>query len=501
MQKLAHPETLLNLAIQALGKYVSDFLRRLITLSRHPRRYDNNFHHHHEPCRRLRLRLLRYVPSSIAREVTALLIQRVNQTYIQLINTADFKSACDKIAPLVLKAVLHPAVKTLDFFRKTSHPTLLDFYKTEDCILIYKALPLLHDLTELKLGVANRTHDVNLKVSTFRNTLQKFSSLNCWDRDIQTLANNCKLLRCLDISGSFHISDRISDYLLQFEHLEELNLCEVHSLSEESLQRILNGFNEVELSHSLHSLKASYASPSTTEDLTKVSAPSSADSSRSSKFRSQTLKSFGCSYAKVQHIRIIAQFSNLTSLALSNILTCILTPLQKLRHLEKFTLIDSRFILAQDLLIAIGGQLKCLNIVDVFGTDIHFISEKCHSLVCLHLVFHKVEDLWLLRRYRAPDQNRPPIFNFPAVVSLELFVCERSIAEYIVTRFPNLKKLCLRYTFDEDTFLVWIRSHKNLQNLKELFWGDYSVIHFTEKCTYMKEFLSDGTTSVHKVHI
>jgi hypothetical protein len=502
MQKLADPETLRNMAIQALGKYVSDFTRRLITRSVrvYSRRCGNNFHHYHEPCRRLRVRLLRCVPSNIAREITVVLIRCVNQTYIELIKIADFKNACDKIAPLVLRSVLHPSVKILDGIPRTSHPTLLDFYKIKHCVLIYKSLPLLRDLTELRLGTARRTYDMNLKVGAFRNTLEKFSSLSCWDRDIETLANNCKLLRCLDISGSFHISDRIADYILQFRHLEELNLCEVHSLSEEGLQHILNGFANVQLSRSLHSLKANEISSTSTVDLMKVSAASSADRPSSPESRSQMLKSFGCSYATVQHIHVIAQFSNLTSLALSNILNCILTPLQKLKHLQKFTLIDSRFILAQDLLIAIGSQLKCLNIVDVFGTDLHFISEKCHSLVCLHLCFHKFEDLWLLRRYQVPDTNRLPIFDFPSVVFLELFVCERSTAEYIVTRFPNLKKLFMRYIFD-DTFLVWIHSHKNLQHLKEVFWGDGSVIRFTEKCTYITEFYSDGRTSVHKMQI
>jgi hypothetical protein len=412
---------------------------------------------------------------------------------------AAFKNACDKIAPLVLRSVLHPSVKTLDCIPRTSHPTLLDLYKIKDSVLIYKALPLLRDLTDIRLGVARRTYDMNLKLGTFRNTLEKFSSLSCCDKDIQTLANNCKLLRCLDISGSFHISDRIADYILQFKHLEELNLCEVHSLSEEGVQDILNGFADVDLSCSLHSLKANDISSSSTENLMMVSAGSSVDMSRSPASRLQILKSFGCSYATIQHIHVIAQFSNLTSLALSNI-TYILTPLRKLKHLQKFTLIDSRFILAQDLLIAIGSHLKCLNIVDVFGTDLHFISETCQSLVCLHLRFHKVEDLWLLRRHQAPDPNRLPIFDFPSVVFLELFVCERSTAEYIVTRFPNLKKLFMRYIFD-DTFLVWTRNNKNLQHLKEVFWGDDSVIHFTEKCAYITEFYSDGRTSIYKMQI
>jgi hypothetical protein len=282
--------------------------------------------------------------------------------------------------------------------------------------------------------------------------------------------------------------------------LEELNLCEVHSLSDEGLQSILDGFAADELSHRLYSLKASDIPPSTTEDLSKASGASAATSSRPPTSRSQMLKTFGCSCAKVQHIRIIAQFSNLTSLSLSNILTCVLTPLQKLKHLKEFTLTDSRFVLAQDLLIAIGSQLKCLNIVDVFGTDLHFISEKCHSLNCLHLVFHTAEDLWLLRRYQTPGPNRLPIFEFPAVDFLELFVCERSTAECIVTRFPHLKKLFMRYIF-EDTFLVWIRSHKNLQNLRELIWGEDSVINFNEKCAYIKEFHSDGRISVYEMQI
>jgi hypothetical protein len=205
-------------------------------------------------------------------------------------------------------------------------------------------LPLLQGLKELSLGEAKRSEDMRLEVGGFRDTLEKFSSRICEDSDIATLANNCKQLKCLDISCSTGVSDRIVGDILTFRHLQDLNLCEVRSLSEDALQHLLSSFAKVDV------------------------AEGQADTQRPSVFRSKNFESFGCNNPTDQHFSIISQFSNLTSLALSNAVNCVLTPLRALKHLRNF---------------AVGGFsfLSCSGTADINRKSTADINRKSTALL------------------------------------------------------------------------------------------------------------------------
>ncbi|XP_033609014.1 uncharacterized protein LOC111868618 [Cryptotermes secundus] len=179
---------------------------------------------------------------------------------------------------------------------------------------MYTALPLLRDLKEVSLGPANRTDDVPLDVQGFRDTLEKFASRSCRDSDLEELANNCKRLRCLDISDSPDVSDAIVEHILKFEHLEELNLCEVSFLSEEALGRLLEGLCDVQVFRCGDTQKDLENLLGCGKDTAKDTGASSVSSPSP---RSQRLKIFGCADPRKQHIDLIAQFSNLTSISLS----------------------------------------------------------------------------------------------------------------------------------------------------------------------------------------
>jgi hypothetical protein len=468
------------MAVQALASYVRYFTKWVIMLC------NQNYH---GPCRLLEELLICYLPCDRTRDISAALIRQVAQSYSNLKNDTVFRNACKERTPLVLKSVLHPTVKRLEGIRNPSHPTILDYYKCKNCDLMYKALPLLRGLKEVSLGPANRTDDMTLDVQGFRDTLEEFSSRSCRDSDIETLANNCKRLRYLDISDSYDISDAIVEHILMFEYLVELNLCGVNTLSQEALESLLDGLSEVQLSQSGDRQK--YL-PCCSEDLPKDNGASSVSIPVS---RSQRLKIFGCADPRKQHISLIGQFSNLTSIALSQV-NYPLTTLKDLKYLIKFTFTNSKFMYASEFLIAIGNRLKCLNIVDVFCTDYNFIRVNCVSLVCLHLCFKTREDLILPPDYY---KVRPPLPDFPKVEFLQLNIRELLAAKYILFGFKRLRRLNLQMEDSDDRmYLDDILDRGDKIHLEEVFWKNV-VIKFYQNMFSIITFHSDGIKTVRNI--
>jgi hypothetical protein len=487
------------MAAQELGQYVSDFMKNLIMHYSCPRDGDLQYNLYEELCCHLQENLQLYVPADQAREISLVLIKHVNQTYNELMRDRDLRNACQKVAPLILKSVLHPSLNDLDAIPSISHPKPSDYHKVENCDLFYKTLPLLRGLKAVRLGDANRCDETMLIVDGFRETLETFSSRSCWDSDIETLAKNCKRLRCLDISGSEGITDGVVDYILQFEHLEELHLSEIDSLSQKALQRILNGFAAAELSDEDFS-KESKSSSSIDAECQEGSGFPSEVTPCSKMRRSQLLKSFSCSNATGRHISSISQkFSNLTSLSLSSVHQCVLTPLRNLKHLRVFTLIDSVFFLVEGLLEAAGHQLTCLNFVDVNGTDFNFICDNCPSLVCLHLCFDSDQNLLLHCKYKEDETEYTYTPKIQSVKFLQLFLHEYHTVNYILKCFRNLRTLCMGHTRYGGDLLKKIIKREDLIYLEELFWGNQVVIKFCGNLVSATRFHEDGKTT-HAVH-
>lgn len=456
-------------------------------------RYSN----YRETCRHLNENLQRYIPPERATEITLLLIYYVCKTYNDLMLDADFEDSCEEIAPLVLKSVILPSMTSIETIQVTSHPNIFDFFKIDYCDLLYRTLPLLRDLEALSLGPANRTDDMILDVQGFRDTLKSFGSRSCRDSDIEILANNCKHLRYLDISGSSDISDSILDHILMFECLEELNLCNVSSLSSNALQLILDGLSEVEFSGNAASPNDIDEHPNGRKDFPKESGVFVGGDASSAGSRSQLLKNFGCDSPTKKHIVSISQnFSNLTSLSLSNIYKCFLTPLRNLKCLRQLTLMNSSFFLVQKLLTEIGTHLKCLKIVDVFHADFDFICEKCPSLICLHLSFGSSTDLRLPRRYWKSDLSKHPVQAIPSLELLQLNLGDHRAVEYILNSFRNLKKLFVGYNSCDKRIIVNIILRKYMIHLEEFFWGNNVAVKFYGMLAAIKHFEKDERASV-----
>lgn len=483
MLVLSNPESLYDMAAEMLASYVRYFTRWTIMLC------NQNYQ---EPCRLLQEPLIHCLPCDRARDISVALVRQVAQCYSDLKNNTLYRNACAERAPLVLKSVLHPSVKRLECIRDTSHPSILEYYKVTNCDLLYKALSLLRGLKDVSLGPANRTDDMSLDVQGFRDTLEKFASRSCRDSDLEMLANNCKRLRYFDISHSSDISDAIVEHILRFEHMDELNLCEVSFLSEEALGRILKGFCDVRLCLCADIQKHRESLRRCGKDMAKdIGAYSVSISSP----RSQRLKIFGCAHPRKQRIDIIAQFSNLTSISLSQA-NYPLTPLRDLEYLISFKLSNSRFMFVSELLIAIRNRLKCLNIVDVFCTDYDFLRANCVSLICLHLCFKTRSDLILLPDY---CEVSPPLPDFPKVEFLQLYIRELLAAKYILFGFKRLRRFNLQIEVpDYRIYLEHILDRGDKIYLGEVFWKNV-VIKFYPNMFSIITFHSDGTKTVHNV--
>ena len=488
------------MSVEAVGDYLSYFMKCLITDSIYERGPDGKYHHYQEPCSRLEEYVICHVPPFYAREITQRLVRYVVIRYVILFHGA-FRSACEEIAPYVLKAVIHPSVKRLDFIRDSSHPTLLDCYKEIESDLIYRTLPLLNDLKAVRLGRMFRIGNVPLEVEGFRNTLEEFSCREFWVRDLAILAHKCKFITRLDIGVPIDYLPSAFSYISKFQNLEELNLSRMRYLPENELQRILLWLAGVG--------QTDEGCTEETEDILAHSAGSSEDSGHSSAAVSSRnfparcpglLKSFGCSNARDQHINLISQFYNLTSLVLSSAsLVGTLAPLRHLKMLKNFTLIKSAFGDAEEVLKSIGNQLICLNLIDVWNTDFSFISHNCRSLECLHLYFSYSDELILPRNYISPESHSLPFPDFPHVVALQLNLAEGDAKCYVLSRFRNLKKLSLVSTGDDILLLDSLMQRRMMTRLEELYWGCNTVILFSGSTATKAVFHLGGQVTVQHI--
>ena len=483
MESLAYGETLFNKCVEAMGVYVSDLMKRLIIDSRNSRGPDGKYHHYQEPCSRLEEYVTCHMPQNVSEDVTYRLISRVSVCYTYLCNDVKFRRACEEVAPHVLKAVIHPAVKRLDFIRDNWHPTLLEFYDDVSGDLIYRTLPLLRDLKVLRIRKMSTFGHVPLDVEGFKDTLEEFSTRNYLESDIEMLANKCKRIKCLELGGRKNISSNIFDLISRFEGVEELNLTMLSFINTADLQRILSWL--------VGRIPSSNSSSQNSGDIptnTGASSQTPEDDVVDEQLRnlperhSGQLKSFGCANVTDEHINLICMFYNLTSLIISDVIPpCPLTPLRSLNHLKDLTLIRSCFSDAEELLVAVGNHLICLKIIDVFGTNFTFISQNCRSLECFHLFFSRLEHLILPANYRDVDSHSLPFPDFSSVITFQLYITERLAQRYVVSRFPNLRKLSVVLTCDDFILLDSLLRGSRPASLNELYWGSDTLVIFSER--------------------
>jgi hypothetical protein len=441
MEMFYCPDLLKNLAIEAAGELVTELFVQILRYDRHTDSRLMRPNYVAEACNHFHKMYVSIVPLPLAREMTIKLLRHLDQTYHKLrkINSGPIEG----IASEILCAIIHPHVMELEFRECTSHPTPLDLHKTGASKFVFMTISKLKNLKTLKLGWSGSSP--KWKLSNIGEELEKFSSLECDDKDIDNLSHYCKKLKSLDLTLAVNVTDESVDYLTRLHHLKELNVSGT-KITPEGLTVLLTSF-------------------------TSISVVGSGGSRRS---LSRQLTSFGCDKPLTSHIDLLGKkFKNLTSLLFKTVDTEIrLTELRQLKHLTHFTI--GSFGVSKEVLQVIGHQLKCLDIALHNLSELNWIYDCCPGVECLHLYFRKPnEPQSSLMAYF----ERYPLPQFQSVKCLQLIFFNQDITDYIVSLFVNIKKLYISHD-GSDSLFKKIVQRKQLRHLEQFFWGDRTVVEF-----------------------
>lgn len=164
------------------------------------------------------------------------------------------------------------------------------------------------------------------------------------------------------------------------------------------------------------------------------------------------MSKLGCSLVGTEHISFVSKFSSLNSPVFSDLQGYVLGTVRDFKHLREFAAWYSNFVFIKDFLESIGSQLNCLSFTDVAGMDFELVRRNCSSVKCLHLCFSQAEDLLLPRNWKFPGVFLHPFDAYPSVQSLQVFMSDLAIVEYVLTRVRNLRTLFSSNNFDSMFF-------------------------------------------------
>ncbi|XP_069680925.1 uncharacterized protein [Periplaneta americana] len=287
----------------------------------------------------------------------------------------------DKIATAIVGSIMHPAVTRLEDIPDVLHYNILiRFY-----YLPQNVLRVLHQLP--KLQVVRYSASSNNIVPHFPASLEELHYGGCDDSVIQRLVLSSPRLRLLNVRLS-NVTDAAVPAILQLQELQEVNVARTR-ITSDGLTKLIEG-----LPPSLHG--------------------------------------FACSTHSSSHLLILAQrFQDLQSLSLSLSRQdpCSLLPLQELKHLRRLSLEHCSFDELHQLLRAACFPLDRLDLAFVKDVDLAVIAELCPKLHCLHFSSLDLRDI------------QRPVPPLPSVRCLVLTVRREALAERIVSRCINLKKL------------------------------------------------------------
>jgi hypothetical protein len=359
-----------------------------------------------QTCRRLQQEVYWKLPSSLVNQVTAKLLHCINKTYSDIYYSV-YRQWGEEVLPMVLSAVLHPALTTLECVEGLSHTLECQEFVWDRLFLtIHDVVYKFPNLKVLKYGYIRRTKDWVINDINVSANLEHLWFLElCNDKFIENVAAKCRLLKSIDVSNSHNVTDESIEYLLKFERLEGLNISGT-GISERGLARLLAGLR-------LNGC-------------------------------SNTLKSFGCNNLTSSELDTLAfKFQNLTSVNLSPKDESCFFPLKILKHLSRVTLSGIEFYQAEDLLFAIGRQLVFLELHHVYNVRMSSIGEMCPSVRCLHIAFGSFLGTEEEIKFVKESRLRSHSLVLSSVVCLHLGF-PSIFAEYLVSECKQLKKLYVR---------------------------------------------------------
>ncbi|XP_069671547.1 uncharacterized protein [Periplaneta americana] len=436
MLQRGHHDRLLDLALEAIGEFVTDVCLQLLKL---PQSKGDDKTSAMQMCRNLQEMLHSTIPYSLANESTAKLLKCIDSLSSD-IEQWSAEPWNEPILQELISAIIHPAVTSIELSSDSQHIFPFGFKWNFLIPLVYSRLHTLNDLRALRLGRPQCEGWVvdNVNISEH---LEEFTFIHmCNDKVLVDLAKLCKSLKCLNVSESRNITDRSIETILKIERLEELNVIGT-CISEVGLTRLLNGLAKKQENFDVKS-----------------------------KCRT-VLKSFGCSYITYSQSKLLAsKFPSLVEVRLSHCGVCDLNQLKILKNLRKLSLRSVKFSQIQELLYEIGSQLVHLDLRHVQSLDVRFIGEMCVALKNFHLFSYGV----LQPSLEHYDMELLP--GFQSVSCLE-FDCDwnRQWTDYILTQCTNVRKVDVT-AHRKDTYLLLkhVLISNPMKKLEKLCWSPTS---------------------------
>ncbi|KAJ9588966.1 hypothetical protein L9F63_017743 [Diploptera punctata] len=414
------PDTLENLAMQAIEDHVSQLCVQLIQNAIPERK---KLRHAQEKCERLKCMLHYTLPSMIANRITAKLLKCIDSLYDE-IRSLIGESWFQDIIYELLNAIIHPGVTMLELGAEPMHS--FDYRYELNFILLYlfNKLCTMNDLKVIRL--ANQySHGIWAKSIRLAENLEEFTSVcNCSDTLLEAVSESCR-----------NVTDSSIKSILKLQNLEELSV--MGKLSQNGLTDLLIGLAENRVPNN--------------EDISCAS----------------QLLSYGCYNISTLHVTILVKhFPNLVELKLLCSSGCDFTPLKELKHLKGLWLSNIKFNEIRQILQAVGEQLLYLHLIYAEALDVKFIGMHCPMLKCLHLIAYD-ESLPL-----PEDFTHPLLPGFQSVECLHLNFPGTSWPRFFLFQCKYVRKLVIYLRNNFNCHLLELALQQAaLIHLEEMYWS------------------------------
>ncbi|PSN43583.1 hypothetical protein C0J52_16721 [Blattella germanica] len=413
------PFRLSHLALEVFGKYISNLIMDLVTLSQDTTIQDFGSRYLQPTCDILEEMIQEAVPSTLANEVTEKLLTHVLHTYnhvvwrerLFLIIHKQQTSWYEEVVVRIASATFHPCTTVFEYNKRRIGIAFSPFEIQFLNRYLDKVLQKVRNIKVMRISVGKYDTQIIFDRKIPAGSLEEFSSHFSSDETVKALSNSCKHLKHLDVSGS-KVTDKSVEDILNFKHLKSLIINNT-KLSSDAVTKILKDGSNSSSKLPLELLKAPLASG---------------------------------------HITLLSEnFPNLISLEILVTEECSLTPLKSLKYLKSLSIncetnsiAESNFTFsgAKELLLDIGKQLRNLCIQEIEGTDLKYISETCPYLQCISLHFNKSDRLGFTEGFTAMEYSElRPLPEFHSVQYCELTIYNMEFVKYFVSKLVNLKEL------------------------------------------------------------
>ncbi|PSN29869.1 hypothetical protein C0J52_26896 [Blattella germanica] len=250
---MAEPDSLLELALGAIAKYIYELCSKLTMISHDtkerstPKKQKLNcpmdMQKVKEICISLK-KMIAEVPTDLANDLTNKLLDSVDNWEYQ-IGKCKKESIQAKIYEDIVMSIIHPGLTAIEHGEELLECEGM-FSETVFCssLCVTVLLKNLYSFRNLrKLYVRHESMKCKFTSIEFPEQLIEFSGV-CTNEILDKIMKSCKKLKYLDIMGSRGITDVSVDVLLKMTHLEKLNITNTR-ITHKGIKCFLGGLIEI----------------------------------------------------------------------------------------------------------------------------------------------------------------------------------------------------------------------------------------------------------------